>query len=165
MTSDEIGKWLTLTANFGVLIGIILLLIELNQNSDLLTAQIHQARSDAFVTKRLDIADSEYLLPAYRKFRDAGGFLDMNAMDELDPDEFARIREFFVAYHRDYDNLYYQYQQGYLDDEFYEYSIQNSIRLFAPWWKRLGIAETGSRRPSFDAEVRRIMEEYEPKAN
>ncbi len=44
MKADNVNKWLTLSANIGVVIGLVLLLIELDQNSDLLRAQIHQAR-------------------------------------------------------------------------------------------------------------------------
>ena len=64
MDTDNINKWLTLGANIGVLIGLVLLLIELDQNSDLVRAQIHQARSDAHVWMKQESADSEFLLPA-----------------------------------------------------------------------------------------------------
>ena len=40
MKPDNLNKWLTLGANVGVLIGIILLVAELNQNSTLMRAQI-----------------------------------------------------------------------------------------------------------------------------
>jgi hypothetical protein len=40
MDSDRINRWLTLGANVGVLVGIILLVLELNQNSVLMRAQI-----------------------------------------------------------------------------------------------------------------------------
>ena len=157
MNADSVNKWLTLGANFGVVIGLILLLVEINQNSDLVRAQIHQARSDAHVESRYNLAESEFLLPAQTKFRAAGGFGDLSAMDQLTPIEAARMREFFTAYHQDYDNLFYQYEQGYLDDEFYRYRIERTIRIFAPWWKKLDIFESSGRRASFDAEIKRIM--------
>ncbi len=47
MNADNVNKWLTLSANIGVVFGLILLLVELDQNSDLLRSQIHQSRSDA----------------------------------------------------------------------------------------------------------------------
>jgi hypothetical protein len=58
-----------------------------------------------------------------------------------------------VAFEGDYDNLFYQYQQGNLDDEFYESGIEDSIRMLAPWWKKLDLI----RRPSFENEIERIM--------
>ncbi len=46
MDSNKVNRWLTLGANLGVLLGIILILIELNQNADLMKAQMTQARAD-----------------------------------------------------------------------------------------------------------------------
>jgi|GEM_PF-1143103 len=40
MKSESINQWVTLGANIGVLLGILLLAYELNQNNDLLEAQI-----------------------------------------------------------------------------------------------------------------------------
>ena len=156
MNADSVNRWLTLSANLGVVVGLILLLVELNQNSDLVRAQIHQARSDAHVGNRLEIADSEYLLAAAGKFMDAGGYDNLSAMDQLSAIEAARVKELLTAYHQDYDNLFYQYQKGYLDEEFYRYRVESTIKLFAPWWEKLDIFESGGRRPSFDAEIKRI---------
>jgi len=50
MNADNVNRWLTLGTNVGVVIGLILLLVELDQNSDLVRAQIHQARSDTQVS-------------------------------------------------------------------------------------------------------------------
>ncbi len=157
MNAKNVSRWLTLSASIGVVIGLVLLLIELDQNSDLVRAQIHQARSDAHVGMRLARADSEFLFPAWEKFRAAGGPDDLSAMDQLTPIEAARVRDYISALHQDYDNLYYQYQQGYLDEEYYRYRVESSIRRFAPLWKKLGIFEAGGRRPSFDAEIKRIL--------
>jgi hypothetical protein len=161
MNSDRLNRWLTLIANIGVVIGLVLLLIELDQNSDLMRAQIHQARSDQHVAYRMAVADSEYLASARLKVEEAGGFSNPNAMDSLTPEEKFRIKEFLIARHQDYDNLFYQYQQGYLDEEYYEYRVAGSIRFFAPWWKKLNIFEASGRRPSFDAEINRIIVEQD----
>ena len=113
MRVDNLNRWLTFGANVGVVIGLALLVIELNQNSELVRAQIHQARSDNYVSDVMALADSEFLLPAYEKLADAGGITDPNSLDALDPTERARVRRYVQARHADYDNLYYQYQLGY----------------------------------------------------
>ena len=159
MNAESVNRWLTLSANLGVVIGLVLLLIELDQNSDLVRAQIHQARSDEHVGYRMDLADSAFLLPARLKVEAAGGFGNPAAMDDLTVEEAYRIKEMLAARHQDYDNLFYQYQEGYLDEEFYEYRVASSIRFFAPWWKKLDIFETYGRRPSFDAEIQRLVSE------
>lgn len=159
MNTDSLNKWLTLSANVGVVIGLVLLLIELNQNSDLLRAQIHQSTSDAHVWMKETDANSEYLLPALEKFRLAGGTNNPDAMDSLTPIEAARVRLSMEAAHQDYDNLFYQYQRGYLDEEYYRYRIVPTIKELAPWWQKLDIFESGGRRPSFDAEIHRLISE------
>ena len=157
MTGEVVNRWLTVGANFGVLIGLILLLLELNQNSDLLRAQIHQSRSDAQIEGRLSLADAEFLLPAMEKLAAAGGLTDLAALDQLTPIELARFTHYLVSKHQDYDNLFYQYQHGYLDEEFYRYSVEPSIRIAASWWRKLKIFESSGRRPSFNAGIERIM--------
>ena len=157
---DSVNSWLTLSAYVGVVIGLILLLIELDQNSDLVRAQIHQARSDAHVWMKEDSADSEFLLPALEKFRLAGGSKNMDAMDAMDaltPIEAAHVKLSMEAAHQDYDNLFYQYQQGYLDEEYYQYRVAPTIKELAPWWQESDVFESGGRRPSFDAEIDRLM--------
>lgn len=157
MNTDSVNKWLTLSANVGVVIGLILLLIELDQNSDLVRAQIHQARSDAHVLMKETGADSEFLLPALLKFELAGGPDNLDAMDSLTPIEAARVAVNMEAVHQDYDNLFYQYQQGYLDEEYYQYRVAPSIIELAPWWQKLDIFDSNGRRPSFDAEIKRLV--------
>ena len=156
MNADSINKWLSLGANFGVVIGLILLIIEINQNSALVQAQIHQSRSDQHVSNRIQIANSELLIPVIQKFESEGGLSNLSAIDGFTELEVARFKEFITAYHQDYDNMFYQYQQGYLDDEFYRYRVEQPIALFAPWWEKLDVFESYGRRPSFAAEVSRI---------
>jgi hypothetical protein len=157
MRVDNLNRWLTFGANVGVVIGLALLVIELNQNSELVRAQIHQARSDNYVSDVMALADSEFLLPAYEKLADAGGITDPNSLDALDPTERARVRRYVQARHADYDNLYYQYQLGYLDEQFYQSRVVNSIRRMTPIWREFGMLDDGT--PKFLAEIERIDSE------
>ncbi len=56
------------------------------------------------------------------------------------------------------DNIYYQYQQGFIDEEYYQSQFQNSVRNFAPRWRAVRVNEP---RPSFRQEVERILAEAE----
>ena len=141
MNADRVNRWLTLGANTGVLIGIILLLVELDQNRDLVQAQIHQGRSDTWVANRFARADSEFVAPIIEKIYAAGWPDDMSATDGLTPIELRRLHDVFSAFAGDYDNLYYQYEQGYLDEEFFRHRIEPSIRTMAPWWEKFEISE------------------------
>ena len=152
MKADSVKKWMSLGANLGVVIGLFLLILELNQNSDLARAQIHQARSDAQVSRLEDRADTEHLAPLLEKMQLFGGFENLSSIDEFTPEELFRYRVFLQARHQDYDNLFYQYQQGYIDEEYYQSLVSNAIRLFSPWWDKLEIFEN-VRRPRFDGFV------------
>jgi hypothetical protein len=50
--------------------------------------------------------------------------------------------------------MFYQYQQGYLDEEYYRDSFRVRVRRLAPIWQALGLS--GSRR-SFEEELERIL--------
>lgn len=161
MNKIGLSQALTLLANAGVVVGLVLLLVELDQNSDLLRAQIHQSRADAHVEQRLNDVESEYLTPILMKLTNHGYPWDTSSTDELTPEELFRFRDYVAARYTDLDNLVYQFQQGFLDEEYYEYRAACAIRRMAPYWEKLDVFSTNSR-PSFVAEVRRIMAEYEP---
>ncbi|MDH3748679.1 MAG: hypothetical protein OER97_10780 [Gammaproteobacteria bacterium] len=159
--AKKITSWVTLGANLGVLVGLILLVVELDQNSDLVRAQIHQARSDNFEAFRVSMADTEQLLPAMVKFKAAGGPRDVSAIQQLDPIERERIRRYYAARLAGYDNLHFQYKNGFLDEDFYNIRVVNPVRLLTPLWSELGLISLGSKNPrvttSFAAEIERIQ--------
>jgi hypothetical protein len=62
MNIDSVNKWLTLVANFGVIVGIIFLAVEVNQNNQLMEAEARSLRNSStadsylLVAKNSDIA-------------------------------------------------------------------------------------------------------------
>ena len=159
MNADNVNRWLTLGANLGVVIGLVLLLFEMKQNSELVRAEIHQSRSDTWVSNRIDVANSEFLLPAYEKFIGAGGPANPDAIDGLEPIEAARVLRYASAVMGDYDNLFYQYQQGYLAEDYYRTRVEFGIKRWAPTWKRSYLLDAMT--PGFRAEIERITSEID----
>ena len=53
-------------------------------------------------------------------------------------------------------HMHYQYQQGYLDEEYYEDKFKDRVARLAPTWKALGLT---SGRRSFFAEIERLSRE------
>lgn len=159
--TDKLNSWLTLGANIGVLVGLLLLVIELNQNSDVVRAQIHQARSDNFESFSVELANSELLLPALEKFRAAGGARDLTSLQQLTPEELQRVRYYHRGRIMGYDNLYFQYKSGFVEEDFYNVRVVNTVRALAPLWTELGLIRLGSENPfvttSFAAEIERIL--------
>ena len=52
--------------------------------------------------------------------------------------------------------MFFQYQQGFIDEEYYRDSFRKRVKRLAPTWKALKVA--GARR-SFDDEVESILAE------
>ena len=58
MNSENINKWLTLGANIGILIGLVLVVIQIRQNSELLRLQfINDEYMSGFSSERLLIGE------------------------------------------------------------------------------------------------------------
>jgi len=57
-----------------------------------------------------------------------------------------------------WDNMYFQYQQGFIDEEYYRDSFRERVRRLAPTWKALKV---GGARGSFAAEIDTILAENE----
>ena len=152
--SEKTSDWLRVGANIGVLVGIFMVLVEIDQNNDLARAQFHHERTEAWGNLKLELADSEFLLAAWEKFRGAGGPRDPAAMDALDDIERARVTQYLMHRYSDYDNLFYQYKEGYLDEEYYQHRVEPSIRALANSWEAIGVFTLA--RPSFVEEVHRI---------
>ncbi len=49
MNSERLNTWLTLLANFGVIVGLGVLIYEVRQNNELTLAEIEQSRSEALL--------------------------------------------------------------------------------------------------------------------
>ena len=113
MKAKRINRWLTLGANFGVLIGIILLLVELDQTSTMMRAQTRNEVSQGIVDLMSLSANNEQLASLIRR-ADSG--------EELTPDEYLQFQHRSFALFRYLENLHYQYRQGLFDEA--EFSTQ-----------------------------------------
>ena len=110
MDSDRLNRWLTLVANVGVLVGLILILFELNQNSDLMRSQIVQSRGELMETRYRESQHSDYW-PAIIAKRDVAESRPA-WIATLTPEEVVRVRYGMLANLASIRNQYYQYQQG-----------------------------------------------------
>lgn len=153
MKAKRINDWLTLGANFGVLIGIILLLVELNQNSTMMRAQTRFEVSQGIVDLLNLSASNEQLASVLRR-ADSG--------EELTPDEYKQFQHRSYALFRYLENIHYQYRQGLFDEA--EYSTQkaawtwylNSSKAAATEWCII----RPSISPEFRSEVDSVLKKY-----
>ncbi len=131
MDSDRLNRWLTLGANVGVLIGIILLIIELDQNRDMMRAQIRNELARGiqeligFAVANQDLADL---------------IVRANTGESLSPAESSRVGTWDQLVFRYWENVHYQYRQGlYEESEFSPHRdamldvVVEDPRLYAFW--------------------------------
>lgn len=119
MKAKRINEWLILGANFGVLVGIGLLLVELNQTSTMMRAQTRTELSQGIVNLLALSANNEQLAGLIRRADDG---------EELTPDEDLQYMHRNFALFRYLENLHYQYRQGLFDEA--EFSTQREAYTF-----------------------------------
>ena len=120
MTSEKINSWLSLGANIGVVLGLILLIVEINQNTEMTRAQMTQMRADSAMSQQHAYFNSEYLPAIMGKVRN---------MEELTAEENRRYRSYFRSFNRSQDSNLWQYNQGYLGENIPR-SIEAAARGF-----------------------------------
>jgi hypothetical protein len=122
----------------------------MDESRRLAMAQTYQARASLSEARFREQASSDYLPAIALKFQQGG-------VGALTPEERYRLRLDHIGVLVRVDNMYYQYQQGFLDDEYYETNLKDLIQREAPVWDALEIVPD---RPSLRAEVERVVAEY-----
>ena len=107
MDSDRLNRWLTFGANLGVLIGIILLLVELDQNRDMMRAQTRNELSRGVLDLLGSLVENKEL---------ADVMVRANNGEELTPTERYIFGVQSERVFRYWENVHYQYRQGMYDE-------------------------------------------------
>ena len=113
MDKDRLNRWLTLGANLGVLVGIILLIFELGQNREMMRAQTRNEISVQLVDLLSQVANGDHL---------SGLVLRVESGEQLSDEDQVRLVTRSLAMLRYFENVHYQYRQGMYDEE--EFSAQ-----------------------------------------
>ncbi|MGH0030777.1 MAG: hypothetical protein ACQGVC_13360 [Myxococcota bacterium] len=163
MTLTELGALGEFVGAIAVVVTLAYLAIQIRQNTKameesrrLALAQTYQVRADALQDMLVQAANSEHVGPILARLTQAGYPEDVASLDVLSPEERSRFRQWQIAQQTHWDNMFYQYQQGFLDDEYYRDEFEVRVRRLAPIWRALGI--TGNRR-SFEREIARLLGE------
>ncbi len=142
----ELAELIALLAVVGGLVGIV---IELRQTQSALSAQAYQTRA-------LDVISTLHELSAYpERAVLVSEYLNGDlAIESISAEEQVQLRNYFYVRRTDLDNEHYQYQNGFLDPDFYETTTMREIKAYAPHWRAIGILEP---RKQFSDEVDRIL--------
>ena len=163
MTIMELGALGEFVGSFAVVVTLVYLSVQLRQNTKsmdanhrLALAQTYQMRADALQSMVTYAADSEHIGPIIVKLTQSGYPEDIGALDSLTDEERGRFRLWQIGQQTHWDNMFFQHQQGFLDDEYFEDAFKERVARLAPTWRAL--AQTGGRR-SFFKEIEKLERE------
>ena len=118
MNANKLNSWLRLGANIGVVIGLALLIYEINQNTEMMQAQINQGRTDTALSEQQAVFNSDYIPALDVKIRNG---------EQLSDEELVRYEHIFRSFNRNMDNQLWQYNHGFLGENI-PYSIRRAVR-------------------------------------
>lgn len=163
MSILELGALGEFLGSIAVLATLVYLSVQIRQNTKsmdeskkLALAQTYQVRSDALQLMLVRAADSEHIGPIINKLTVAGYPEDISALEQLSTVERQRFRLWQIAQETHWDNMFFQYQQGFIDEEYYQDSFRPRVKRLAPTWQALKVAGA---RQSFNAEIANILAE------
>jgi hypothetical protein len=131
MDMDRLNDWLSLVANFGVVIGLAVLIIEINQATELAEVSAYESRIMEISETNKELALSEDLAEIYER-------ISMEGLGSLSPVEFRRVHAWESGIVARMQGQHYQYRKGYLE----EYSAEALLGAAARrlnLWNELGI--------------------------
>jgi hypothetical protein len=163
MTLQDLGSIGEMIGAIGVVVTLLYLTKQIRLNTiamdearKLALAQTYQMRSDALQSMMVDAADSERIGPIIIKLTELGYPEDPQALDRLTSEERGRFRLWHIAQQTHWDNMFFQYEHGYLDQESYEDSFKVRVKRLASTWRALGLTNI---RRSFQQEIDRLERE------
>jgi hypothetical protein len=127
MKKVSLETWIQLIGMLSVLGGLIFLAIEVNHSSRLAEVTAYQSRMEEIQAVRREIALSPDLAALYEKFHSQG-------VSSLSPVEYRRLRSWQSAIQRGMQSQYFQYQQGFLDRQTIDQTLEDLANgVYVQW--------------------------------
>ena len=155
MKLSELDDWLSLAANIGVLIGLVALVIELNQSTRMAEVTAFETRITGREQSRREQAISGEMSEIIFTAQTEG-------IEALSPLELFRYRTWASATMLRQQSQYYQYQQGFLDRSIIDSTINGIVSISYKRWNDLGILDL-IEIPELRAEIDQRAAELESK--
>ena len=132
MDSDRLNRWLTLGANLGVLGGLILVILQMNQNEKLIRVQITNDYFESYIAA--DTAFAGENLPAIwqRSFEEPEN-LSIAEMRVMEAQTFSPVSRWI--------NLYRLAEAGIVDESFWKSQVDVDVSFYLgsqygrAWWE------------------------------
>ena len=137
MNSVKRTDWISLGANLGVIVGLIILIIEINQANQLAETQAYAYRLDQMQQAQVAFAESDYLSEIELKVSNDG-------LQALSPLELSKFRRWHTSVMLRMESHYYHYEQGFLDQETGQV-VLNAAADSLELWKQLDVRFSSKR--------------------
>jgi hypothetical protein len=138
MAKPSVKEIVELIGVLAIVISLGSLVYELRQTQSALLAETYQARAIDAIGELLYIADGDHLIPILTATNEGA---DFEAVANLSANDRLRLVKYLQARMIDWDNEHYQYQNGFLNADFFEATTTRSVRKWAPRWRAVGLTE------------------------
>ena len=152
---EDLDRWLSLLANFGVIAGIVFLAIEIRQNTEMVQSQTR----DSITEKQIAIFEWFATSTENIRVREKG---DRLGLDPGSPEE-SQYHWMIAGNLRLWENEWYQYQQGLFEPEEFEPRVYIWKRMIndAPGIRKVWEMQKGAYSPGFKALIDSLINEPE----
>ena len=129
MDTDKFNRWLTLTANLGILIGLVLIIVEIRQNSQLMRAQINMDRTASSIEKLINVANGGAVATMQGMlYAEVDGFpMVLGWVGKLTQEEQQRYRFWLQARIYEFDNDWFLCTEGLVQTETCERQLRTRM--------------------------------------
>ena len=152
---EDLDRWLSLLANFGVIAGIVFLAIEIRQNTEMVQSQTR----DSITEKQIAIFEWFATSTENIRVREKG---DRLGLDPGSPEE-SQYYWMIAGNLRLWENEWYQYQQGLFESEEFEPRVYIWKRMIndAPGIRKVWEIQKGAYSPGFKTLIDSLINEPE----
>lgn len=121
MKSARVRDWLEIVGIFSVVASLVFVGLQMRQAHEISLSQAYQARTSAAAEINAAFASNPAALSGYRKAVDG-------AEEEITPEEYDSLYRMIIGVMYLYDNAHYQYQVGFVSEEFWT-TTRKSLKI------------------------------------
>lgn len=155
MDATKLHDWLQVVGLFGVIASLIFVGLQMKQDRDIALSQAYQARSDQITAIMAEFGTDPAIQSAMAKF-------DSKRPQDITPEEREAVSLWIGAIFNFYENIHFQYLNGFIDEEHWEKSRTGLKNLLVDEFPRARFRnEMSSWRRSFRALAEELITEID----
>jgi len=124
MKLGKLRDWLEILGIFSLVASLVFVGLQLRQTQKISISQTYQARTATAAEHNMTMASNPIALSAYMKATNAD-------VGDMTPEEYESLRRITIAVMYLYDNAHFQYQQGFVSEEFWTVTRENMKALMS----------------------------------